>query len=115
LDIIKRRTLWVFIRFPVLSLKLEGHQKIVTAMKPNNGYLFSASVDKTMNLKQWNITSGKTIKAFEGHSLGVSSISIIGDFLFSGSYDNFVIKWNVTTAEILVKFKGNSYSNSHYR
>ena len=75
---------------------------------PDGRYAISAGSDKTVRL--WDVTSGKLIRTFTGHTDAVklAAFSHNGKFAISGDCDADVIVWDVATGNIVRKFKGHS-------
>lgn len=47
--------------------------------------------------------TGKKVYELNGHTATITGISFNGDYLFSGSLDKSLIKWNIDKGEILIK------------
>ena len=96
--------------------KLEGHNReINTIIFSNDGrLLFSGSSDKTIRV--WEIDEAYSFykssynwrfsKLLEGHNWLVNSIKVSNNnnFLFSGGWDTFIIKWDIKTLSELNRF-----------
>jgi WD40 repeat protein len=69
----------------------------------------SGSGDKTV---KWDVTTGKPITTFNGHSNSVNSVifSPDGKTIASGSRDNTVKLWDVATGKPITTFNGHSNS-----
>jgi WD40 repeat protein len=65
--------------------------------------------------KLWDISTGKEIREFKGHSRAVNSVAITrdGKFLATGSDDKTAKLWDLATGRMIKAFKGHtSYINS---
>src|SRR5262249_37921317 len=56
----------------------------------------------------WDVTTGKLLRTFEGHSLEVNSVDFSSDGrrALSGSDDNTLKLWDVATGRLLRTFEG---------
>ena len=61
-------------------------------------------------LRLWNVTEGKCIRAFAGHTNWINSVYISGEgyYALSGSYDNTVRLWEVSTGRCIQIFRGHT-------
>ena len=68
--------------------------------------LFSASSDKMIII--WKTESKEKIGTLKGHSGSVYTLKQGKDpnILFSGGYDNKIIKWNISKKTIISEFDG---------
>jgi WD40 repeat protein len=68
---------------------------------PDGKYLFSAAGDPTIRL--WEASTGKEVRAFQGHEGKVSAIALRGDgrVLASAGEDRTVRLWDVATGSEL--------------
>ena len=71
------------------------------AFSPDGTTLASGSSDQAVRL--WEVSSGRTLRAFEGHKSGVTSLvfSPDGRNLASASHDGTVRLWDVATGVCL--------------
>jgi len=67
-------------------------------------------LDKTIRL--WEVTTGKELRRFEGHSSWVTSVAFSPDgrYILSGSKDKTLKLWEVSTGRELRRFEGHSDS-----
>jgi len=61
-------------------------------------------------LKLWEVSSGRVILTFEGHSKWVSAVAFSpdGQLALSGSGDKTLKLWNVSSGRVIRTFKGHS-------
>jgi len=61
------------------------------------GKLFSGGDDKT--IKIWDIESTKMLEELNGHENGVTCLAFANQELFSGSFDHYIICWDMKDIE----------------
>jgi WD40 repeat protein len=61
------------------------------------GKLFSGGDDKT--IKIWNIETTKMLEELNGHENGVTCLAFANQELFSGSFDHYIICWDMQEIE----------------
>ncbi len=73
---------------------------------PDGQHVISAGGSDDV-IRMWEVTSGKEVRAFRGHSnkIGKLSISADGKTLASGSYDKTARTWNVETGQQTAMFR----------
>jgi WD40 repeat protein len=73
---------------------------------PNGKYVLAGCPDKTMTL--WDVSSGKNIMTFYGHTDWVTSVAFSpdGKYALSGSSDNTVKLWDVLSGQEIRTFQG---------
>ncbi|HOK23808.1 MAG TPA: WD40 repeat domain-containing protein, partial [Candidatus Hydrothermia bacterium] len=94
-----------------------GHAGSVNSVcfSPDRKYIASGSVDKTIKL--WEASTGKLVRTFVGHESQVNSVCFSPDGnyiasgsgkweIFSGSYDNTIKLWEVSTGKLVRTFEG---------
>eukprot|EP00921_Rhytidocystis_pertsovi_P023526 GHVQ01037633.1.p1 GENE.GHVQ01037633.1~~GHVQ01037633.1.p1 ORF type:complete len:760 (+),score=110.44 GHVQ01037633.1:304-2583(+) len=59
---------------------------------------------------EFEVLSGRVMKAFTGHTGPVSTLILSGEFLLSGSWDATVRVWNRRTSDIIYELSGHSYA-----
>ncbi|QIR40962.1 ribosome assembly protein 4 [Tolypothrix sp. PCC 7910] len=95
---------------PTASYIDSSYQDSVTsiAFSSDGKKLASGSEDKTIKL--WDISSGKLLQTFNGHSGLIKTIALSSDGqkLASGSEDKTIKLWDVTTGKLLQTFSGHS-------
>ena len=57
----------------------------------------TGSDDSTIRI--WDIVSGKCLEELIGHKNGVTSMTFANNQLFSGSYDHYIIVWDLGEIE----------------
>ena len=60
-------------------------------------WLMTGSDDSTIRI--WDIISGKCLEELVGHKNGVTSMTFANNQLFSGSYDHYIIVWDLVEIE----------------
>jgi WD40 repeat protein len=70
--------------------------------------VLSGSDDPTIKL--WDVTTGRQLRAFNGHSKRVNAVAVSpdGTQVLSGSDDNTTMLWNVATGQLLRTFQADS-------
>lgn len=61
--------------------------------EPKYTRLFSGSDDFTIRV--WDTKTGVCFNVFNGHKSGILCMSFLDGKLYSGSYDHYVIVWNL--------------------
>ena len=84
------------------------------AFSPDGCTAFSGSDDDTVNLKLWDVGSGRELRSFAGHSYCVSSVAISPDGrkALSGSVDRTLKLWDLISGRELRCFTGHTRSVS---
>ncbi|BAY31277.1 WD-40 repeat-containing protein [Nostoc carneum NIES-2107] len=95
---------------PTASYIDSGYQDSVTsiAFSSDGKKLASGSEDKTIKL--WDISTGKLLQTFNGHSSLIKTIALSSDGkkLASGSDDKTIKLWDISTGKLLQTFSGHS-------
>ena len=104
----RERNRWATRRDRVWDLESDSDEVSSVSFSPDGKTLASGSADQTIKL--WDVTTGKEIRTFQGHSRSVLSVSFSpdGKTLASGSYDNTIKLWDVTTGKEIHTFQGHS-------
>ena len=70
--------------------------------------LASASADRTVRV--WEVTTGKTLLTYTGHSAPVTDVkwSADGKLIATGSGDTTVQVWEATTGRVLFTYRGHT-------
>jgi WD40 repeat protein len=78
------------------------------SFSPDGRVALSGSWEETVRL--WEVSTGKCLSSFEGHTGSVPSASFSPDgrFALSGSWDNTVRLWEVSTGQCLRSFEGHT-------
>jgi WD40 repeat protein len=96
----------------------EGHKDAVysVAFSPDGQYALSGSCGEhdedddciAGELRLWDVTTGETMRIFEGHEGRVSSVAFSpnGKYALSGSLDGMLRLWDVATGDHLRVFEG---------
>lgn len=105
---------WNVLTGKLLSSKKETRDtRSFVAQSPDGKYTATGQgdpnreeTDNTINLRD-NVT-GKCIRTLTGHSLSVSALAFSPDsrFLASGSWDQTILLWNISTGKKIKMFKG---------
>jgi WD40 repeat protein/uncharacterized caspase-like protein len=87
------------------------HQKLVSsvAISADSRFVVTAG-SADMTAKLWELSSGREIRTFSGHSERVSSVAISTDgrYVVTGSYDKTAKLWDLTSGHELRTFSGHS-------
>ncbi len=89
---------------------LQGHTKIIKALKfgPTGKFLVSASQDKT--IKKWDVTTGKELFSIPAHADNVNDIDISRDAhqsrIVSASWDKTIKVWDAENGKCLTTLTG---------
>ena len=75
-----------------LCTQLGSSDEVVISLFVQSGFLYSASGDGT--IRQWNTTSGQSVRTYLGHTGYVHSIFVESGFLYSSSGDGTIGQWN---------------------
>ncbi|KAF9150607.1 hypothetical protein BG015_007606 [Linnemannia schmuckeri] len=73
--------------------ELRGHDAAVICVKALPGRDRVVTGDRLGFLKVWCAVTGVCLKTYKRHMMGISSLSIQGDLLVSGSWDSTVVVW----------------------
>jgi WD40 repeat protein len=93
---------------------LSGHRGNVNAVlfSANGSQLFAAAGEPGLfgEVRQWNVTDGKLVRVFEGHSDAIYSIALSpnGKTLATGSYDQKIKLWDVANGNELNTLSGHN-------
>ncbi len=84
-----------------LSVLKQHKDSVMDVSWRDENTLASASLDRSIIL--WNLSTGKPIKQFEGHSRGVSSLCFLNDnqLLVSTGIDQNIRVWDLSSGELL--------------
>jgi WD40 repeat protein len=79
-----------------------------SAWSPDGRFVVSDSFDNTVRL--WELSSGRCLRAFEGHTDSVDSVAFSPDgrFALSGSRDRTLRLWEVSSGRCLRAFQGHT-------
>jgi WD40 repeat protein len=92
----------------VVILDMQGDTGFVlsVAFSPDGRTLASGNMGKIMNLKLWDVASGRILRFLQGHTDDVHSVvfSPDGSSFVSGSDDKSIKFWNVASGELLHNF-----------
>ncbi|OCL93957.1 caspase family protein [Aliarcobacter thereius] len=91
---------------------LNGHNDNINsiAISPDNKYLVSGGLDKT--IKIWDINSGKLLNTLYGHTDRIWTITISKNskYIISGSADKTIKIWDFNSGKLLNTLKGHTSS-----
>ncbi|KAK5798988.1 WD40-repeat-containing domain protein [Linnemannia elongata] len=76
-----------------VTKELRGHDAAVICVKVLPGRDRVVTGDRLGFLKVWCAVTGVCLKTYKRHMMGISSLSIQGDLLVSGSWDSTVVVW----------------------
>jgi WD40 repeat protein len=78
------------------------------SVSANGRFAFTATADGKVT--QWDLSEGRRVAAFEGHSGGVPSVMVTPDgrFCVSGGYDKSVRLWSTETGQCLAILHGHA-------
>eukprot|EP01119_Soliformovum_irregulare_P025063 TRINITY_DN9165_c0_g1_i1.p1 TRINITY_DN9165_c0_g1~~TRINITY_DN9165_c0_g1_i1.p1 ORF type:complete len:159 (+),score=55.47 TRINITY_DN9165_c0_g1_i1:234-710(+) len=82
---------------PVLNLKI------------SNGILFAVVQSDLVSFKMKK-TSLKKMAVYSGHSQAITCLKILGEIVFSSSYDNTIRAWDIQSGKCLGRFSGHKDS-----
>jgi WD40 repeat protein len=93
---------------PEIKIQLGTGMVVSVAFSPDSKYALSGSFDNT--LKLWEISSGKEIRTFSGHSNRINSVAFSPDgrYTLSGSSDKTVKFWDIASGKEIRTFMGHS-------
>ena len=94
-------------QMPGNSVQMEDAATVTSvAFSPDGRYALSGSWDKTMKL--WEVSNGREIRTFQGHSWTVTSVAFSpdGSYALSGSGDNTMKLWEVSSGREIRTFQG---------
>jgi WD40 repeat protein len=83
-------------------LRLDGHSGPVVSLFLSDNWLFSGSVDTTINC--WNAANGEVLRKYIGHSHPVYTVAIFDGELYSTASVTELFKWGIEDAELRKKF-----------
>eukprot|EP01012_Entosiphon_sulcatum_P060143 TRINITY_DN8494_c0_g1_i1.p1 TRINITY_DN8494_c0_g1~~TRINITY_DN8494_c0_g1_i1.p1 ORF type:complete len:1357 (-),score=237.54 TRINITY_DN8494_c0_g1_i1:280-4350(-) len=72
--------------------ELQHHTSVVTQLLLHEGVVFSSSLDT--RICSYSASTGEHLRSFCGHSLGVRCLLAMGRYLYSGSDDRSIFKWD---------------------
>ena len=80
------------------------------AFSPDGKQIVTASVDDNETIRLWDAASGKEIRAFQGHTLSISSVAFSADGkqVLTGSWDRTARLWDAATGAELRTFYGHT-------
>jgi F-box/WD-40 domain protein MET30 len=84
---------------------LSGHSRGVTALQFDSGKLISASMDGTLRIWNYRLSTPECVSVLRGHTDGVLALHLDGKLLASGSADSTVRVWDYERKECKV-FRG---------
>ena len=96
----------------------DGHTDYVYALIVHEGFLYSGSWDNT--IRKWDLSSNECVSVLKGHTgtvrevviimpgdtYGVCALTVHEGFLYSGSEDNTIRKWDLSSNECVSVLKG---------
>lgn len=84
----------------------------VTSVAFSSDRMFALSGSRDKTLKLWDVSTGRAIRTFEGHSDGVNSVAYSpnGKLALSGSDDNTLKLWDIPTGKLIHTFEGHKNS-----
>src|SRR6266404_4333067 len=87
-------------KIEIVPITPHEHVEVV-AFSPDGAYALSGGFDNTM--KVWQVSSGRLIRTFQGHSNTVRSVAFSpdGKTVLSGSQDSTMKLWDVASGELL--------------
>ncbi|KAI3655698.1 hypothetical protein MP638_000959, partial [Amoeboaphelidium occidentale] len=77
---------------------------LVYVAKINGDYIYAANADS--NIYKYDLNNEGLVLIFAGHSRDVTSIIFRGQFMYTGSHDLTLRKWNIDTGESLFTYFG---------
>ncbi|HKP03422.1 MAG TPA: TIR domain-containing protein [Chthoniobacterales bacterium] len=91
-----------------LQLEYKDAEIMSYGFSPDGKWALTASDDKTV--RHWDLSSGRCIRVFEGHTDAVESVTWSADQarILSGGHDKTVRLWDVKSGRCLRVFEGHS-------
>ena len=75
------------------SVEFKGIRSWVMGLKVHGNFLIAFSDDKLISV--WDKINGKLLEQFSGHLDGVTCMEIFGDKIYSGSFDQNILVWDM--------------------
>lgn len=94
----------------VISLKLQGHEKVVMCAKMSKDGAFLVSGDRGQCVHLWDIAEGKCIQKWREHQHDVRSVDISEDnrLVASGAEDKTIKIWDIQQQKIVATLVGHN-------
>jgi WD40 repeat protein len=83
------------------SLEYKGMKSWAMGLRVFSQFLVGYSDDKFISV--WDKSTSKLLEQFSGHIDGITCLEIYADFIYSGSFDQTILLWNIEEMKTRIK------------